>query len=329
MTMYDVIAAFPEQLREAVEIGKAATINKPLNPIRNILVTGLGGSGMGANVVIDLLSNTLRVPMAVNKDYHLPNYVNKNTLLIASSYSGNTEETVMALQQGIERGAKIVCVTSGGKMAKMAKDNGLDLIMLPAGRPPRGCLGYSMVQQLFILHKLGFMGKNLLSDLEKAADMLDKETDALKTTAQKYAKQWHDKLPILYAPEGYGSVAIRWRQQINENGKMLCWHHVIPEMNHNELVGWRTESDQWLPIFFNAPDVFVRNQYRIEINKTILNKYSKNVCELKAKGRTHLQRLLYLMFLGDWVSWYLAEQREVDAMEVKVIDYLKGELEKR
>ena len=329
MTMYDVIAAFPEQLREAVEIGKAATINKPLNPIRNILVTGLGGSGMGANVVIDLLSDTLRVPMAVNKDYHLPNYVNKNTLLIASSYSGNTEETVMALQQGIERGAKIVCVTSGGKMAKMAKDNGLDLIMLPAGRPPRGCLGYSMVQQLFILHKLGFMGKNLLSDLEKAADMLDKETDALKTTAQKYAKQWHDKLPILYAPEGYGSVAIRWRQQINENGKMLCWHHVIPEMNHNELVGWRTESDQWLPIFFNAPDVFVRNQYRIEINKTILDKYSKNVFELKAKGRTHLQRLLYLMFLGDWVSWYLAEQRQVDAMEVKVIDYLKGELEKR
>jgi glucose/mannose-6-phosphate isomerase len=329
MTMYDVIAAFPEQLREAVEIGKAATINKPLNPIRNILVTGLGGSGMGANVVIDLLSDTLRVPMAVNKDYHLPNYVNKNTLLIASSYSGNTEETVMALQQGIERGAKIVCVTSGGKMAKMAKDNGLDLIMLPAGRPPRGCLGYSMVQQLFILHKLGFMGKNLLSDLEKAADMLDKETDALKSTAQKYAKQWHDKLPILYAPEGYGSVAIRWRQQINENGKMLCWHHVIPEMNHNELVGWRTESDQWLPIFFNAPDVFVRNQYRIEINKTILDKYSKNVFELKAKGRTHLQRLLYLMFLGDWVSWYLAEQREVDAMEVKVIDYLKGELEKR
>lgn len=327
--MYDVIAAFPEQLREAVEIGKAAVINKPKVPLRQILVTGLGGSGMGANVVMDLLGSTLRVPMLVNKDYHLPNYVNKNTLLIASSYSGNTEETVMALQQGIERGAKIVCITSGGKMAKMAKENGLDLIMLPAGRPPRGCLGYSMVQQLFVLNKLGFIGKTLLADLEKAADMLDKETDSLKKLAKKYAAKWHDKLPILYAPEGYGAVAIRWRQQINENSKMLCWHHVIPEMNHNELVGWRTKSEQWLPIFFNAPDVFVRNQYRIEINQKILSEYSNHVCELKAKGRTHLQRMLYLMFLGDWVSWYLAEQRQADAMEVKVIDYLKGELEKR
>lgn len=327
--MYDVIAAFPAQLREAVEIGKAAVITKPKVPLRQILVTGLGGSGMGANVVMDLLNKTLRVPMSVNKDYHLPNYVGKNTLLIASSYSGNTEETVMALQQGIERGAKIVCITSGGKMAKMATEHGLDLIMLPAGRPPRGCLGYSMVQQLYVLHKLGFIGKTLLADLEKSADMLDKDTPAIQTLAQKYAAQWYNKLPILYAPEGYGAVAIRWRQQINENSKMLCWHHIIPEMNHNELVGWRSNDERWLPIFFNAPDVFLRNQYRIDINRQILSQYCPQTFEIKAKGRTQLQRMLYLMYLGDWVSWYMAEHRQVDAMEVKVIDFLKGELEKK
>ena len=329
MNMYEVIAAFPTQLREAVEIGKSALITKSPFPIRHVLVTGLGGSGMGANVVMDLLGSTLRVPMAVNKDYYLPGYVNKNTLLIASSYSGNTEETVMALQQGIGSGAKIVCVTSGGKMAKIANNHGLDLVLLPAGRPPRGCLGYSMVQQMFILHKLGLMGKTLLSDIDKAAELLEKEMDGIQALSQKYANKWHQKLPILYAPEGYGSVGIRWRQQINENSKMLCWHHVIPEMNHNELVGWRTADPQWAPVFFNAPDVFVRNQYRIEINRQILSQYCEKVYQINAKGRTHLQRLLYLMYLGDWISWYMAENRQMDAMEVKVIDFLKGELEKR
>ena len=328
MNMYEVIAAFPTQLREAVEIGKSALITKSPFPIRHVLVTGLGGSGMGANVVMDLLGSTLRVPMAVNKDYYLPGYVNKNTLLIASSYSGNTEETVMALQQGIGSGAKIVCVTSGGKMAKIANNHGLDLVLLPAGRPPRGCLGYSMVQQMFILHKLGLMGKTLLSDIEKAAELLEKEMDGIQALAQKYANKWHQKLPILYAPEGYGSVGIRWRQQINENSKMLCWHHVIPEMNHNELVGWRNNCPDVAVVWLRNRDDFQRTSVRMDINKEIVEHFTASSIEVWSKGKTAVEKAFYLVHLGDWMSLYLAELRNVDPVEIKVIDYLKGELAK-
>lgn len=327
--MEQIIADFPMQLREAVEIGKDAPVSKHVAPLRQILVTGLGGSGVGGNVVSDILSDRLRLPFAVNKDYNMPGYVNKNTLVIASSYSGNTEETLLAMEEALSRHAKVVCITSGGKMAKNAIQHDLDLILLPEGRPPRGCLGYSFVQQLFILYYLKLINKDFINDIERGAQLLEKECEGIQKEAQKIAKVMQGKMPIIYAPQGYESAAIRWRQQINENSKMLCWHSMIPEMNHNELVGWRTKDPQWVPIFLNAPDVHERNQLRIDINKQVIAQYADRFFEIKAKGRTRLQRLLHMMWLGDWVSVYMAQHRQVDAMEVKVIDFLKAELAKR
>lgn len=328
-TMKDLIAAFPSQLQEAIDIGQNAVIRKHTSPLRNILVTGLGGSGMGANIVIDLLGDRLKVPIAVNKDYNIPGYVSRYTLVIASSYSGNTEETISALRQSMERGAKVVCITSGGKMKHIARERDLDIILLPDGMPPRACLGYSFVQQLFILYYLGFTNKSFVTDLERAVQLLESSDDIIHKEAQKMAKLWHDKLPIIYAPEGYTSVAMRWRQQFNENGKMLCWTAVIPEMNHNELVGWRTADSKWAPIFFDAPDVFDRNRYRIEISKQIVSQYADRLFHIIAKGRTHLQRMMYMNYLGDWISWYMSEFRGYDATEVKVIEFLKSELDRR
>jgi len=328
MTMFELIAGFGQQLTEALEIGKKATLTKHTHPITNILVTGLGGSGMGADVVIDLTANTLQVPMAVNKNYVLPAYVNQHTLVIASSYSGNTEETTNALQIALDRKAKIVCVTTGGAMEKMASEHGLDLIKLPSGRPPRASLGYSFIQQFFILQHFGFIGNSFIAEVEAAIALLAKEEENIKTQSAAWAKTMAHQVPIIYAPDGYGSAAIRWRQQINENGKQLCWHHIIPEMNHNELVGWRTKDNALAPIFLRATDVYERTQYRIDINKTIVGQYTESIYELTALGNTKTERLLYLIHFGDWLSWYLAQERQMDATEVKVIDFLKGELGK-
>lgn len=328
MTMEQLIADFGKQLTEALEIGKNAKLSAHHAAIHNVLVTGLGGSGMGADVVIDLCGEQLPVPMLVNKTYTLPAFVNQHTLVIASSYSGNTEETTHALQIAVERGAKIVCITTGGVMQQIAQKHNLDLIQLPAGRPPRASLGYSFVQQFFILHHFGFMGNGFIAEVEEAVKLLATEQVNIKAEAAIWAKTLAHQLPIIYAPDGYGSVAIRWRQQINENGKQLCWHHVIPEMNHNELVGWRTKDNNQAPIFLRASDVYERINYRIDINKTIIGQYTNSIYELNAKGNTKTERLLYLIHFGDWMSWYLAQERHMDATEVKVIDFLKGELGK-
>lgn len=328
MTMLDLIRNFGQQLAEALEIGLNAQLTPHHTPITNVLVSGLGGSGMGADVVIDLCADRLSVPMLVNKNYHIPAFVSPNTLFIASSYSGNTEETTQALQMALERGAKIVCITTGGAMQKIAEQHGLDLIKLPSGRPPRASLGYSFMQQFFILRHFGLIDGSFIDHTRAAIALLAAEQENIKIQTAQWAKTLANQLPIIYAPDGYGSVAIRWRQQINENGKQLCWHHIIPEMNHNELVGWRTKDDVYAPIFLNAPDVYERIKYRININKTIVSQYTNSIYELNALGNTKIERLLYLIHFGDWLSWFLAQERNFDATEVKVIDFLKAELGK-
>ncbi|MBL7787374.1 MAG: bifunctional phosphoglucose/phosphomannose isomerase [Chitinophagales bacterium] len=326
--MKQLIAEFPEQLAHAIAIGKAAQLSSAKQPIHNVLVTGLGGSGMGGNVVVDVLGSELALPLLVNKDYHLPAWVSQHTLVIACSYSGNTEETITALQEALTRQATIVCVSTGGKMLDIARKNNLDYITLPAGRPPRASLAYSFVQQFYILHHFGLIGKAFEADLESCVTFITQENPALSAEAESLATHLYLRLPIIYAPSGYESVAIRWRQQFNENSKMLCWHHVLPEMNHNELVGWRSAESFWAPIFLEIPGIEPRTAARLQLTADVTAQYCPNIFKIHAKGDSVLQKALYLIQLGDWLSYYMAELRQFDAVEVKVIDYLKAELGK-
>ncbi len=324
--MDELIAGFTTQLREAITIAKNAKITPPAFPITNILVTGLGGSGIGGNLVEEFIADELRVPFSVNKDYFLPNHVNKNTLVIASSYSGNTEETLNALNVAISRKAKIVCISSGGKMIELAKQHGFDHIIVPGGNPPRASLGYSLVQQLYTLHYLHIIPNQFEQELNKAVDLLDSDENNIRLEAKKIAEKLSGKIPAIYTTTPYASVAVRFRQQINENSKMLCWHHVIPEMNHNELVGWKTKSERWAAVFLRNENDYSRNRQRIEINKKIIAEYCDTIVEIYSKGNSHIERALYLIHLTDWVSFYLAELNSTDAVEVKVIDFLKNSL---
>lgn len=327
--MDQLIAGFPAQLREALEIGAAAKLTPSAKPIHNILVAGLGGSGIGANFVIEFTRHELKVPMMVTKGYDLPSYVNENTLLICSSYSGNTEETVMTLELGIKAGAKICVITSAGKLLARAQELGLDYITVPAGKPsPRACLGYSFVQQLYILKFHGFTTDSYLKQVVSSIELLEREMEDIKHRAQILANGLDGKLPIIYTTDRMEAVAIRFRQQINENAKVLCWHHVVPEMNHNELVGWREQPGKFAVVIFRNSDDFPRNATRIDINKEVIKDHTDTIIELWSKGDSLLERAMYYVHLGDWVSWYLSELRGVDAVEVKAIDFLKNELAK-
>lgn len=328
MTMDKLVAGFADQLKEAIAIGRNVQVRTQAAEIRNIVVTGLGGSGIGGNLVSEIVGKELKVPFQVNKEYSLPSYVNENTLVICSSYSGNTEETLAAFGDAIKANSLIICITSGGKLLELAKQYNLDHVVIPGGNPPRSCLGYSSVQQLYVLNQLGLISKQFEQELQDTIDLLEREAEHIRTLGKAIAGQLQNRIPVLYTVTQMESVAVRFRQQINENSKMLCWHHVVPEMNHNELVGWRNKIGNWAPVFLRSREDFERNQQRIEINKAVVSKYSENVIEIFAKGESHMERAFYLIHLGDWVSVYLAELNGVDAVEVKVIDHLKNELSK-
>ena len=327
--MDKLIMDFSEQLKEAMAIGQAANISKPSREIRNVVVSGLGGSGIGANLTGELVVDELQVPFMVNKDYFLPDFVNEFSLVIISSYSGNTEETVHALNIARTKKATIICVTSNGKILEIATENKLDYIQIPEGMPPRACLGYSFVQQLFILNKLGLIGNKRIEELDKAVKLLDEQMETIQSSAKELAEKLYEKIPVIYVAADMESVAVRFRQQLNENSKILAWHHAIPEMNHNELVGWRDRNNDLAVVFLRNETDFERIQQRMEISRNVISNCTDHIYDIFSKGNSKTERALYLIHLTDWTSFYLAQLRSKDAVEVKVIDHLKGELAKQ
>jgi glucose/mannose-6-phosphate isomerase len=329
MKMIELVERFPAQLTESLEIGRKATIRKHSSPIRNVYVSGLGGSGIGANFVSEFTRDSLKVPFQVGKGYSIPASVNKFTLVIVSSYSGNTEETLASFEALLQTGAKIVCIASGGKVIAKAKELDLDFIEVPANWPsPRACLGFSLVQQLFVLNYLKLIGNQVIKQIEASIQLLEKEREDIKKMAQKLAGDLLGKIPVIYTTDRMESVAVRFRQQVNENSKCLAWHHVVPEMNHNELVGWREKNNQLAVVYFRNKDDFKRNAVRVDINKNIISEYTSTVIELWSKGKNLVEQSMYFVFLGDYITCYLCDLRGFDSIEVKVIDYLKNELSK-
>lgn len=326
MNMYDLIHEFPTHLREALAIGRRARLSTPGSPPANVVITGLGGSGIGGRIAAQAVADQAICPIEVYNNYYLPGYVGEQTLVIASSYSGNTEETLAAMQEAMEKGARVVCITSGGTMLKTAQEKGLDHIIIPGGNPPRSMLAYSLTQQFFILKHFRVIAKSMEASIERAAEHLQKEQVEIEEAGKELAGKLLSKRTVIYGEAATEAVCVRFRQQLNENSKELCWHHAIPEMNHNELVGWAGGDDRIAVVVFRHADDHPRSQVRMEINKEVFMRHTPHVHEVWSKGDDRLERQLYLIHLGDWASWYLAEKKGVDAMEIAVINMLKGKL---
>ncbi len=325
--MNQLVLNFPNQLAEALKIGQSYSFLTPKKEFNNVLLTGLGGSGIGGSVVQNFVAEKMTVPFIINKDYFLPGFVNEKTLVIVSSYSGNTEETISAMQQAIKAKATVVCISSGGKVGALAKKNNIDCIPLPGGMPPRSCLGYSMVQVLYVLLHFGYIKNDFEKSIQAAIKTMVADEKETQKQAKSIAKKLAGKTPIIYAASDFESVAVRFRQQINENSKMLAWHHVVPEMNHNEIVGWRDKDKTRVAVFLRNESDYKRTQLRMNINQKVIQKYSSSI-EIWSKGKTFFEKVFSIVHLTDWVTVYLADLHGVDATEVNVIDMLKGELAK-
>jgi glucose/mannose-6-phosphate isomerase len=326
--MKELIAGFPGQIETSLGIADASPLKNTLKTPSLIVVSGLGGSGIGGTMVADWARPHSTIPVLVNKDYSLPACVNENTLFIACSYSGNTEETLEAVEKARSAGASILCITSGGTLEEFAKTHGYDLRKIPGGFPPRACLGYSLTQLLDVFVWLGCLPESYRSKMAEMVSVLRESAPDFMREGQALANHLHGKMAVIYAESSIEGMAVRFRQQINENAKDLCWHHVVPEMNHNELVGWAGGSAKLAPVLLRSASDYPRNQTRMDIMKDIFAKHTPHTIEIQAKGEHPVEQGLHLIHLTDWASYFLSEMRQVDVMEVKVIDYLKGTLAK-
>jgi glucose/mannose-6-phosphate isomerase len=334
--MYTWMSEFPDQVRDAVAIGEKANVRLNVKGVDNIVLTGLGGSAIGGDLLRSYLSNELRIPFVVNRHYFLPAFVSKKTLVIVSSYSGNTEESNAAHADATKRKARVLCISTNGTVAKNAKKYKQPMIAIPPGLSPRAALGYSFFPLLVTLAKLKFI-KPKKKDINETIERLTTNArtfsnpDAPDNAPLRLARQLQGKLPVIYSPTDLDAVMVRWRGQIAENAKQLSSGHVLPEMNHNELVGWKVLTG----IMKNMAVVFLRDrgthrrvQVREDITKQITAPLAASVTEVWSEGTSLLTRMFSLIQFGDWTSYYLAILNNEDPTPVNVIDYLKAELAK-
>ena len=234
MAMKDFVQAFPKHIEDAIKISESIDFNLNLIDIDNIVISGQGGSAIGGIIIKDLLSEKISIPIFINQDYKIPTFVNNRTLFIASSYSGNTEETICALHEAHNRKSVIFCICSGGEILKIAKQKTFQHIVIPSGGAPRAMLCYSVVQMLFIIYSITKLSKEDLSQELLCAKkyLINQQTEIIKR-AHQVCDGMSNKMPFIYAFQEFEGVAIRFKQQLNENSKIHAFYNLIPEMNHN------------------------------------------------------------------------------------------------
>ncbi len=326
--MKELIEGFTQHLTESISISSASKLSTFNGKIDNVLICGLGGSGIGGTIIAQVVANNANCPITINKDYSIPAFVGANTLVICCSYSGNTEESLEMLAAAEQKNAIIACVTSGGKLAEIAKSKNYNHIIIPGGHPPRAAFGLAFPTLFCLLSHYKIITEDYTSQFNAAIKNINAAEQNIINEAQKIAAILLNKTPVIYADANYEGVAVRFRQQINENSKKLCWHHVIPEMNHNELVGWTEKNENLAVVLFRNEDDYYRTQKRMEVNKTVFSKYTSTIIEIHSKGNSRLERALYLVHIGDWISYLIAEKKGIDVTEVDVITNLKNELSK-
>ncbi len=336
--MHQSIYEFSDHLVKAVEIGKSISLKNQYNDIHNVVVAGMGGSAIGGDVARLLCKNELKVPMVVSRNYTLPGWANENTLVICSSYSGNTEETLAAFEHARDKGAQIVGISTGGTLSEKMAEFALDLVTIPGGLQPRAALAFSLVPMLFLMKQMGLIGSETLDLLPDAAAFIASIRDRYGKQSEdnptySLAQQIYKTIPIIYGEtDATGILAVRFKGQLSENAKMLAYCNELPEMNHNEIVGFKNNQDIlnhisviWLKDEKDHPRTTVRQDSTREIIDNLCANH-----EVVLTGEdSAATRFLHLIHYGDWVSYWCAILHQTNPTPVKKIDRLKAILSEK
>jgi glucose/mannose-6-phosphate isomerase len=339
--MMALTVGFPEQCEKGVEIGSAFEPPRdwPNGPqaFKNIVITGLGGSAIGGDFLRSATEREAKVPILVNRDYDLPGFVGAGSLVIAVSYSGNTEETLSAYDQAKARGAHILVLTSGGALLEKARADGNPALVVPGGQPPRASSGYTFFPVWVAAQKLGIISDKT-ADTSEAISLMKRQRDAFRPEepldtnfAKQLAMQLSGRLPVIYGSQGFrGVIAYRWHTQFNENAKIHAFAGSFPEMNHNEILGWINAPKQaidWAVVMIRDRNDTAKISARVEATKRLIDT-SVPIHDVYADGESVLARLWTGVYYGDFVSVYLALAWGEDPTVIPSIDALKAELAK-
>jgi len=324
---------FPEQMEEALNICKTISL-KPFLP-SNILIFGMGGSGIGGELLQVLMNEKLNIPINCFHHYDIPEYGGKKTLAIMVSYSGNTEETLKACEKIKEKDARIVAITSGGKLLEKIKEDRGEYIKIPGGYQPRAALGFLFLPLIYTLYKTGLIEnpeeeiKNTIEVLKKERDNLNRNIPIFQNKGKELAEKILGTTPLIYASRYYlEPVAKRWKTQLNENAKILAYSDIFPELCHNTICGWDRSSEKGKEtvIMLRAKDEDRSIKTRVEYLKEIINEKENHVEEVTVTGRSRLEEIFTALYLADFVSIYLGLLRGVDPSAIERINTLKDKL---
>jgi len=336
--MRDILKSFPRQCKEAVEIGKKIDVPSFIKrkQVRKVCVCGLGGSAIGGDILSTLFSDE-KIIVAVNRNYHLPSFVDEETIVFAVSYSGNTEETISSFNEASNKGYPVISISSGGKLQRLSEEKSIFHIKIPSGMPPRCAVGFLSIPVIILLEKiLKREYFNYQELVEVVSDVCIRYKPDVKTSdnlAKRVAASLKGKIPLIYGTDRVTDVvARRLKTQFNENSKVLASWDVFPEMNHNEIVPFSGEGEinlnAFYPIFIRDKGEDARITRRIRITQDLVRKKEIEYSEIWTDGLSPVTKIFSSIYIGDWISFYLAILQGVDPTPVTFIDLLKNELKK-
>lgn len=332
--MLSFLVQAPQHYEKAAKLARKIKTDFP-KP-KSIVIAGMGGSAISGELLKDWSTDRTPVPIEVCRAYSLPDYADDNTLVVAMSYSGETEETLSVFLDALGRKCRIICVSSGGALQRFAKDLGVPHLQVPSGMAPRVSLPYLFIPLCLLMKKLGLVTgvdkeiSEAVETLSKVCSTNDPEKPSRNNVAKTLALNIFGTMPFIYGFGFYRSVAQRIKTQFNENSKIPAKWEVFPELDHNEIVGW--EEVGKLARYFSAillrgteePEAIRR---RIEVSKELMHKQSVKTFELRSQGKSTMARMLSLVHIGDFTSIYLAILRGIDPTPVKTISTLKKKIE--
>jgi len=330
--IFDVIDSQPGQLRqEYAQSMRQDLTAQDSEGISNVVFAGMGGSGLAASIAKNWLFDRISVPFETVRGGSLPGYSDGRTLVIISSYSGNTAETLKAYDDAHHKNCKLVCITSGGKLADKARQDDALVLELPAVSQPRLAVFASLKALACILEDLELVaGGDLRSELEDSASFLDTAKMAWSpditqdNQAKRMAQDLHTKEVVIYASPRLGSASYKWKIDINENSKQIAHSNVFSELNHNEMQGWLFPTTKNISsIILQSKDDTSDIKKRITATQEVLGKYGFRPTIITVQGSSHIQQILYAILLGDFVSSYLAILNGIDPTPVELVEEFK------
>ena len=335
--MIERIKELPAQCKQAWQAAMDFNLPPHYANVDKVVILGMGGSAIGGDLVRSLAQSELKVPVIVYRDYALPPFVDVRTLVIASSYSGNTEETLSAFEAALGAGYKKLAITTGGRLQELAKAENIPVFKINYQSQPRAALGFSFLPALCFMQRLGFIGDKTadvtetIQLLEQLSTRLDEKSPLKRNPAKQLARRLYGRLPVIYGAGITAEVAHRWKTQINENSKAWGFYECFPELNHNATVGFplpKEIASRVRVIMLKSPDFSNRIKLRYEVTGELLKQAGVAYETVDSEGKSPLAQMMGLIMLGDFMSYYLALLYKVDPTPAKAISYLKERLAK-